>query len=189
MAAADREAEAAAAAAAASDAPVEDKSGWDWLPTLDWDFRYKRDQPNFSINATVYAWHFDPDLEPFEESLNDWPVGIGFNYELVRDTDWIWAVNADIVPFDSTRDFAADIGTSIQWRNPVVDVGAQFMILYKRNFVDAFGVPLGPALFPYLHREFEYFATRIYWIPPVRAASDNQIIIQFQIPLGTTPGI
>ncbi|MEO0796555.1 MAG: hypothetical protein AAFX93_15400 [Verrucomicrobiota bacterium] len=168
---------------------VHDSDGWDWLPTLDWEFRFKEDQPNFAINATIYAYHFNPELEPFEEPLNDWTWGIGFNYELIRDPDFIWSVNADIVPFDSTRDFAADIGTSIQWHNPVVDVGAQFMILYKRNFENEWGVPVGPALFPYLQREFDFFALRMYWIPPVRKASDNQVIFQVMVPIGTTSGL
>lgn len=167
---------------------VDSSDGWSWLPNIDWDFRYKENQTNFAINGTIYAYHFNPDLEWHEEPLNEWTWGIGFTYELIRDPDYIWSVNADIIPFDSTRDFAADIGTSIQWHNPVVDVGAQFMILYKRNFENEWGIPVGPALFPYLHREFEYFAIRMYWIPPVRAASDNQVIFQIQVPIGTTNG-
>jgi len=189
MAAADRRADASGRKPETPAPTVEDKSGWDWLPTLDWNFRFQKDRPNFSINSTIYAWHFDPETGPFEEPLNDWPLGIGFNYELVRDPDWIWAVNADIVFFDSNDDFAGDIGTSVQWHNPVVDVGMQFMILYKRNFENEWGVPIGPALFPYLQREFEFFAVRMYWIPPVRKASDNQVFFQIQVPIGTTNGI
>lgn len=190
MAASDQLAEQQAAQATIANpgAPVQESDGWDWLPTLDWDFRYKEDQPNFAINGTIYAYHFNPDLEWYEEPLNEWTWGVGFTYELIRDPDYIWSVNADIIPYDSTRDFAADIGTSIQWHNPVVDIGAQFMVLYKRNFETEWGIPVGPALFPYLHREFEYFALRMYWIPPVRAASDNQVIFQIQVPIGTTNG-
>jgi len=142
------------------------------------------DRPNLFLNLNGYAWHLNKGDES-EEEVNDWPLGLGLTYELRRKKNYIWTVDGDLFFVDSNNDFAAALGSTILWRNKIVDLGLRGGLLYKQNFVDDFGVPLGPVLLPVLQRDFGTFSLKIVYIPPVRKATDEQFFFQILIPLGS----
>ncbi len=158
---------------------VEAKGGEDF----EWGFKIRPDQPNLFLNLNGYAWHLNKGDES-EEEVNDWPFGLGLTYELRRKKNYIWTVDGDLFFVDSNNDFAAAAGSTILWRTKIVDIGARGGLLYKQNFVDDWGFPLGPVLLPVLQRDFGYFSVKVVYIPPVRKATDEQFFIQLLIPLG-----
>ncbi len=150
---------------------------------FEWSLRIRPEKRNLFLNLNGYAWHFNKGDES-EEKVNDWPFGVGMTYELRRREDYIWTVDGDLFFVDSNRDFAAAAGSSIFWRTPLVDLGLRGGLLYKKNFEEDWGVPLGPVLFPVLQWELKYFALKVLYIPPVRKSTDQQLFFQVLIPLG-----
>jgi len=168
---------------AGADAPEEELRTEKGDAEFEWGFKIRPDQPNLFLNLNGYAWHLNKGDES-EEEVNDWPFGLGLTYELRRKKDYIWTVDGDLFFVDSSNDFAAALGSTILWRTKIVDIGARGGLLYKQNFVDEWGFPLGPVLLPVLQRDFGYFSVKVVYIPPVRKSTDEQLFFQVLIPLG-----
>lgn len=152
-------------------------------PGFEWGLKIRPDQRNLFLNLNGYAWHLKKGDES-EEKVNDWPLGLGLTYELKRKKSYIWTVDGDLFFVDSNNDFAAALGSTILWRTKIVDIGLRGGLLYKQNFVDEWGFPLGPVLLPTMQRDFKYFSLKVVYIPPVRKSTDEQFFFQVLIPLG-----
>lgn len=148
-----------------------------------WTFRIRPDKPNLFLNLNGYAWHFKKGDES-EQKVNDWPLGFGLTYELKRKKNYLWSVDGDLFFTDSNNDFAAALGSTILWRTGWIDIGARGGLLYKQNFVDDSGFPLGPVLLPTLQWELRYFALKVVYIPGIRKETDEQLFFQILFPLG-----
>jgi len=160
------------------ESPVDSKAD-----DFEWGFQIRPEKRNLFLNLNGYAWHLEKGDES-EETVNDWPLGVGLTYELRRREDYIWTVDGDIFFVDSNRDFAAAVGSSIFWRTRFVDIGLRGGLLYKQNFAEDWGVPLAPVILPVLQWELKYFALKVIYIPGLRKETDEQFFFQVLIPLG-----
>ncbi|MFP4352715.1 MAG: hypothetical protein ACLFRP_07975 [Puniceicoccaceae bacterium] len=146
-------------------------------------FRIRTDRPNLFLNLNLYSWHFKKGDES-EERVNDWPLGLGLTCELRRRANYIWSADGDLFFEDSNRDFAAALSSTFLWRTRFGNFGVRGGLLYKNNFIEDWGVPLGPVIFPVAQWEFKRFALKVLYIPGVRKSTDQQLFFQMLIPLG-----
>lgn len=132
----------------------------------------------FHINGLTI--HFDKRPEP-GETMNDYLFGTGFTWDFYRGSRWTFAVEFDAF-LDSNEEISAILGPSVRVRLiPMVEVGATAMAMYKEAFDRDYGFPILPMALPFVQVGFEYVQLRMYYIPPVRRSTDEQLTFQLLV--------
>ncbi len=132
----------------------------------------------FHLNGLTI--HFDKRPEP-GETVNDYLFGTGFTWDFHRGSRWTFAVEFDIF-WDSNEEISAILGPSARVRLiPMVEVGATAMAMYKEAFDRDYGFPVLPMALPFVQIGFEYVQLRMYYIPPVRRSTDEQLTFQLLV--------
>lgn len=132
----------------------------------------------FHINGLTI--HFDKRPDP-GETVNDYLFGTGFTWDFHRGQRWTFAVEFDVF-LDSNEEISAILGPSARVRLiPLVEIGATAMAMYKEAFDRDYGFPVIPMALPFVQVGFEYLQLRMYYIPPVRRSTDEQLTFQLLV--------
>ena len=136
----------------------------------------------FHLNGLTI--HFDKQPKP-GETVNDYLFGGGFTWDFHATEKWTYAVEFDAF-LDSNEEISAILGPSARYHlTSWASLGATGMVMYKEAFDRDYGFPVLPLALPFLQAGFEYLQVRMYYIPPVRRSTDEQLTFQllFSLPL------
>lgn len=113
---------------------------------------------------------------------NDALLGFGFTYYRRGYGRFLPAWEGDVFQ-DSARKPSVYLGHS--WTMPTrrVSFGVTAALMYHRNFAAYHSAGIMPVAFPFLETRGSRVKARVYYIPPIRKASDQQIAVQIMAPL------
>lgn len=139
-------------------------------------------QPEFTdrhgwLHLNGYAHHFAVN------DANDHLLGLGYTQYRRTYGRVIPAWEVDAFQ-DSGKKFAAYVGHS--WTVPFryFSAGLTGAIMYHHNFAAHNRLKTMPVAFPYLETRGTRLKARLYYVPPVRRASDEQVALQVMLPFG-----
>lgn len=123
------------------------------------------------IHLNGYSHHFAAD------DANDQLLGLGYTHYRRRYGPVIPAWEFDVFQ-DSGKKLSTYVGHS--WTVPFkhLSAGVTAAVMYHRNFAAHNRLSTAPVAFPFLESRSERLKVRVYYIPPVRRASDQQIAVQ-----------
>jgi hypothetical protein len=132
------------------------------------------DDPTW-VHLNGYTRHFSA------TDCNDSLFGVGLTKYTRLDRTLITAWEADAFQ-DSARQLSAYVGYS--WTAPTrwVSVGLTVAVMYHRNFLAEDSLGVLPVAFPYLETRGRGLKLRVYYVAPVRRASDEQVAVQLMLP-------
>jgi len=134
----------------------------------------------FWLHLNGLTIHFDKRPDP-GETVNDYLFGSGFTWDFYRGTRWTFALELDVF-LDSNEEISGIFGPSARVRLiPLVEVGVTAMAMYKEAFDRDYGFPVIPMALPFAQVGFEYLQLRMYYIPPVRRSTDEQLTFQLLV--------
>ena len=132
--------------------------------------------PQAWVHIDGYTYHM------VARDCNNLLLGSGLTWYTRDDEKLRTAWEADAFA-DSARKLAAYAGYSVGLPLRAITIGMTGAIMYHRNFAAENRLRTLPVAFPFL--EFECrFKVRIYYVPPVRRASDEQVAVQLLVPIG-----
>ncbi len=124
-----------------------------------------------------YSHHFDaPDA-------NNALFGAGFSWYVKRYGRTVQAWEGDVF-LDSGRKVSGYFGRSlILPLGRFGGAGVTGALMYHRNFAKYNRANLMPVALPFFETGGEAMKLRIYYVPPVRSASDHQVAFQIMLPV------
>jgi hypothetical protein len=127
------------------------------------------------LHLNGYSHHFAA------SDANDRLLGIGFTHYRRLYGRVLPAWEFDMFQ-DSGQKFSAYIGHS--WTVPFewFSAGITGAIMYHRNFAAQNKLRTLPVAFPFIETRGTRLKVRLYYVPPVRSASDQQIALQLMLP-------
>jgi len=134
------------------------------------------DIPRGWLHIDGYTYHV------VAQNCNDLLLGSGITWYTRYDDRLQAAWEADAFA-DSARKLSAYAGYSVALPFHGVAVGATAAIMYHRNFVAENRYRTLPVAFPFLEAGTRKFKVRLYYVPPVRRASDEQFAVQLLLPI------
>lgn len=154
-----------------------------WLPLL----LFVATNPLFAaaaVREAPRAWlHVDGYSHHFEAGdANSELFGLGLTWQRRTTGSMTTSWEADVFR-DSGCELSAYLGHSWAWTLGRVRLGATGAVMYHRNFSDYNGLNVMPVVLPFLEVPLRPVKLRVYYVPPVRRASDHQVAIQLLIPL------
>lgn len=134
-------------------------------------------EPTTWLHLNGYSYHL------VAKDCNSFLYGAGLTL-YSRDTGRYRTAWEGDVFADSARKLSIYGGYSAVWKFGVLNAGATAAIMYHRNFhrENRFGIL--PVALPFVETGVRRVKVRIYYIPPVRRASDEQIAVQLMVGLG-----
>lgn len=133
-------------------------------------------EPRGWLHLNGYSYHL------IAKDCNSFLYGTGLTW-YTRYTDSLHtAWEADVFA-DSARKPAAYVGYSVGLPLRWLTVGATGAIMYHRNFVAEDRFRILPVAVPFVEFGTRKVKLRVYYVPPVRRASDEQVCIQVLLPL------
>lgn len=147
----------------------------------------KSQEPNskwirrYYLHLNGYSIHFDKQPDP-GETVNDYLLGLGGGIEFNTDGTLIWDISLDVFN-DSNEEISVTLGPTVQY--PLADwlgIGAAGFLMYKEAFQRDYGFPILPVPLPFLEGKTKYVHLRMFYIPPVRRSTDQQLVFQLRIP-------
>ncbi len=127
------------------------------------------------IHVDGYTYHM------IARHCNDLLLGTGVTW-YTRYTDSVHLAWEGDVFADSAKKLSAYVGYSAAFAYRGVSLGATGAIMYHRNFVAENRFRTLPVAFPFLETGTHKFKIRVYYVPPVRRASDEQVAVQLLLP-------
>ena len=128
------------------------------------------------LHLNGYSHHFAA------ADANDQLLGFGFTHYRRRYGRVLPAWELDLFQ-DSARKLSTYGGHS--WTVPFerFSVGATAALMYHRNFATQNQLRILPVAFPFIETRGTRLKARLYYVAPVRNASDQQIAVQIMFPL------
>jgi hypothetical protein len=123
------------------------------------------------IHLNGYAHHMAA------KDANDNLLGLGFTYYTRTSGRVLTAWEADGFE-DSGKQFAGYAGYSWTVPTRIVSFGLTAAVMYHRNFKAQNDLGVLPVAFPYLETRGKFVKLRVYYVAPVRKASDEQVAAQ-----------
>jgi len=123
------------------------------------------------VHLNGYSHHFAA------ADANDQLLGLGYTHYRQRYGRVIRAWELDVFQ-DSARKFSGYVGHS--WTVPFkhFSAGVTGAVMYHRNFAAQNKLKTLPVAFPFLETRGTRLKARLYYVAPVRRASDQQIALQ-----------
>jgi hypothetical protein len=139
-----------------------------------------RAAPEFSqtrgwLHLNGYTHHFDA------PGANDQLWGAGFTWYTRTYGAMVTAWEADVFQ-DSGRKLCAYAGGSLTTPTRWGNFGVTGALMYHRNFAKQTPMKILPVALPFWETRGERLKLRIYYIPPVRSRTDQQISFQLLVP-------
>lgn len=128
------------------------------------------------LHLNGYSHHFAV------RDANDQLLGVGYTHYRRRYGRIIPAWEFDAFQ-DSGKKFSAYVGHSWTFPFQYFSAGLTGAIMYHRNFAAQNRMNTLPVAFPFLETRGARLKARLYYVPPVRRASDQQIALQFMLPI------
>lgn len=128
------------------------------------------------LHLNGYSHHFAVD------DANDQLLGVGYTLYRRRHGRVIRAWEVDAFQ-DSGKKFSAYVGHSWTFPFKYFSAGLTGAIMYHRNFAAQNRLSTLPVAFPFLETRGVRWKARLYYVAPARRASDQQIALQFMLPL------
>jgi len=127
------------------------------------------------LHVNGYTHHFAA------PGANDNLLGLGVTWYDRRAGRFSMAWEADLFR-DSGRQLSGYLGRS--WTLPlrIGNVGVTGALMYHRNFASRNRLSVMPVALPYWETRGRWLRMRVYYVPPVRRASDQQIAFQILTP-------
>jgi hypothetical protein len=127
------------------------------------------------VHLNGYSYHINA------TDTNDRLFGIGLTRYRRMHGRIVPAWEADLFQ-DSARKLSAYAGHS--WTIPTrhLSFGATGAIMYHRNFASQNDARLLPVAFPFIETRGSRWKARVYYVVPLRNASDQQIAFQLMLP-------
>jgi len=135
----------------------------------------------YYLHLNGYSIHFDKQPDP-GETVNDYLLGLGGAVEFDTKGPLIWDISLDVFN-DSNEEISVTFGPTVQY--PLADwlgIGAAGFIMYKEAFQRDYNFPILPVPLPFLEGKTKYVHLRMFYIPPVRRSTDEQLVFQLRIP-------
>lgn len=133
-------------------------------------------EPRGWLHLNGYSYHL------VAKGCNDFLYGTGLTWFTRYSDSLHTAWEADVFA-DSARKPAAYAGYSVGFPFHGITLGATGAIMYHRNFIAEDRFRILPVAVPFLEIGGRKLKARVYYVPPVRRASDEQICVQLLIPL------
>jgi hypothetical protein len=128
------------------------------------------------LHVNGYSHHFAA------KDANDNLLGLGFTQYRRR--------YGRVIPaweFDAFQDSGKRLSTYVghSWTVPFkrASVGVTGALMYHRNFAAQNRLSVLPVAFPFVETRGTRVKARVYYVPPVRRASDQQLAVQLMCPL------
>jgi len=129
------------------------------------------------VHLNGYSHHFAV------EDANDQLLGIGYTHYR--------RLYGHVIPaweFDAFQDSGKKLSTYVghSWTFPLkyFSAGLTGAVMYHRNFAAHNRMSTLPVAFPFLETRGENLKARLYYVPPVRRASDQQVALQLMWAFG-----
>jgi hypothetical protein len=123
------------------------------------------------LHLNGYSHHFAAD------DANDRLLGIGYTHYYHRYGRVIRAWEFDAFQ-DSGKKFSSYLGHSWTFPFKYFSAGITGAVMHHRNFAAQNRLKLLPVAFPFLETRGTLLKARLYYVAPVRRASDHQIALQ-----------
>lgn len=149
------------------------------LPVLGLGQETFTDRPVW-VHLNGYAHHMSA------KDANDNLFGLGLTYYTRTSGKFLTAWEGDAFQ-DSGKQLAAYAGYSWTVPTRIVSFGLTAAVMYHRNFKAQNDLGVLPVAFPFLETRGRHLKLRVYYVAPVRKASDEQFAAQVMFAWPNSP--